>query len=300
MTQDQKDKLADWLQQHFTGGTNIGVIVDHIERYYCPSPGEALNQLDPEIIEQIETVLSQNETSVELAHRRDLIDLLYVHYLAGRSGEGGAIMFTVWDNINNREASAPVYMDQYGKLYADQDPHGVDMSGKRRITPTDKYTIRWPGKVRKDVTTDLTQDFKELNHYFDALSQPQKDAGNLWIAFTDKFRAFENKVLSMYTAPAAGEKMREALDRITKIRIVKGTAGAADSYEKLLEVMVEHVQDIARQALSQPPGNDEWVKASVGSLIVNIDEFTATDSPIRHLNNYRKLKDWSLLTNPTQ
>lgn len=67
-------------------------------------------------------------------------------------------------------------------------------------------------------------------------------------------------------------------------------------------MMAEYEQQwiAAREALSQPPGNDEWVKASVGSLIVNIDEFTATDSPIRHLNNYRKLKDWSLLTNPTQ
>jgi len=42
---------------------------------------------------------------------------------------------------------------------------------------------------------ELVQDFKELNLYLDNLStQTEKDAGNLWIQFSDKFRHFEIKV----------------------------------------------------------------------------------------------------------
>lgn len=43
---------------------------------------------------------------------------------------------------------------------------------------------------------DLPQTLKEFDAYFDALSQPQKDAGNLWIAFSDKWRAFKQALAS--------------------------------------------------------------------------------------------------------
>lgn len=51
---------------------------------------------------------------------------------------------------------------------------------------------------------DLVQDFKELNKYIDNIydyyiRNNGKDAGHLWIAFSDKFNAFRNKILSMPT-----------------------------------------------------------------------------------------------------
>lgn len=62
------------------------------------------------------------------------------------------------------------------------------------------------------VSGSLEQDFKEINIYLDDLykqmTSGEKDAGHLWIAFTDKFNAFEKKVLSQYstlTAPADKE-----------------------------------------------------------------------------------------------
>ena len=56
------------------------------------------------------------------------------------------------------------------------------------------------------VTIDaLAQDFKELNNYLDyfcTTGHEVKDAGNAWIAFSDKFRAFEKRVLSLAASPS--------------------------------------------------------------------------------------------------
>lgn len=46
---------------------------------------------------------------------------------------------------------------------------------------------------------EIIQDFKELNIYLDHLStQKEKDAGNLWIQFSDKFRHFQNKIVAKW------------------------------------------------------------------------------------------------------
>lgn len=49
---------------------------------------------------------------------------------------------------------------------------------------------------------ELVQEFKELNVYLSELclnGHKVKDAGNLWIQFSDKFRAFEKKLLQDYS-----------------------------------------------------------------------------------------------------
>ena len=47
---------------------------------------------------------------------------------------------------------------------------------------------------------DVQQDFKELNVYFNDLYHhgvnQVKDSGHLWIEFSDKFRAFEKRILA--------------------------------------------------------------------------------------------------------
>lgn len=54
---------------------------------------------------------------------------------------------------------------------------------------------------------ELAQTLKEFDAYFDALSQPQKDAGNLWIAFTDKWNAFKKRIISPSASPVGVEEM---------------------------------------------------------------------------------------------
>ncbi|MEK6883460.1 MAG: hypothetical protein AABY22_27785 [Nanoarchaeota archaeon] len=50
---------------------------------------------------------------------------------------------------------------------------------------------------------EFKQDCKELNKYFDALSQQtEKDGGNLWIQLSDKFNAFEKKYTYQFTSPS--------------------------------------------------------------------------------------------------
>ena len=44
-------------------------------------------------------------------------------------------------------------------------------------------------------SAEITQQFKELNAYLDALAKNPKDAGHTWIAFTDKFYNFEKEVV---------------------------------------------------------------------------------------------------------
>jgi hypothetical protein len=56
-------------------------------------------------------------------------------------GESGVRMFEAFDSVNKRVTDRTVYMDQEGDLYEDQDPHGVDMSGTRRIKSTIRYTL---------------------------------------------------------------------------------------------------------------------------------------------------------------
>src|SRR5687768_6696662 len=52
----------------------------------------------------------------------------------------------------------------------------------------------------KEEVMDIQQEFKELNAYFNDLYHhgvnQVKDAGQLWIEFTDKFNAFKRKLLS--------------------------------------------------------------------------------------------------------
>jgi hypothetical protein len=55
--------------------------------------------------------------------------------------EAGVRMFEAFDSVNKRVTDRTVYMDQEGDLYEDQDPHGVDMSGTRRIKSTIRYTL---------------------------------------------------------------------------------------------------------------------------------------------------------------
>jgi hypothetical protein len=63
-------------------------------------------------------------------------------------------------------------------------------------------------------TAEIEQDCKEFRAYFDYLcTQPQKDAGNLWIQLTDKFNAFEKKLLSLSSQSQQQDKVKEPTDQ---------------------------------------------------------------------------------------
>lgn len=53
-------------------------------------------------------------------------------------------------------------------------------------------------KEKEELRNEIDQDFKELNIYFDDLYHHAviqvKDCGQLWIEFSDKFRAFEKRI----------------------------------------------------------------------------------------------------------
>lgn len=60
----------------------------------------------------------------------------------------------------------------------------------------------------------IVQEFKELNIYLDDIYQQgatgePKDAGNLWIAFTDKFNAFKKRLLAGAGGVSEGEAVKE-------------------------------------------------------------------------------------------
>lgn len=57
------------------------------------------------------------------------------------------IKFRVWDNgIMKKFARIPTYIDSEGNLYKDNDPYGLDMSGRRSISPMPNCVVmQWTG-----------------------------------------------------------------------------------------------------------------------------------------------------------
>lgn len=51
------------------------------------------------------------------------------------------LKFRAWDDLNKRMTYDFFFVDSDGGIYYDQDPHGVDISGRRRISATDRLHI---------------------------------------------------------------------------------------------------------------------------------------------------------------
>ena len=51
------------------------------------------------------------------------------------------IKFRAWDSLNKRMIYDYFWIDSDGGVWYDQDPHGVDMSGKKKILCTDRLQI---------------------------------------------------------------------------------------------------------------------------------------------------------------
>ena len=63
--------------------------------------------------------------------------------------------------------------------------------------------------------TEFEQDFKELSIYLDVLCKNGhnvKDAGHTWIAFTDKFRNFKERILAAIPDDTGIKKIAAAYD----------------------------------------------------------------------------------------
>lgn len=67
----------------------------------------------------------------------------------------------VWDKVNKRVVTSGVFLDLEGNVWKDQDPHGVDMSGKRKIALSDQYEVR-PAHPSPDAGQDLEEKAKEI------------------------------------------------------------------------------------------------------------------------------------------
>lgn len=73
MTQDQKDKLTDWLSHELQTGKQprIGVIVDHIERYYCPPPvptktkEEVLSEDHKRLVHELDVIINGENAATQ-------------------------------------------------------------------------------------------------------------------------------------------------------------------------------------------------------------------------------------------
>lgn len=50
------------------------------------------------------------------------------------------IKFRAWDNLNHR-MQFDFFIDSDGAAWMNQDPHGVDMSGKKRVARTDRLEV---------------------------------------------------------------------------------------------------------------------------------------------------------------
>lgn len=51
------------------------------------------------------------------------------------------IKFRAWDSLNKRMVQDYFWIDPDGGVWYDVDPHGVDMSGKKKILPVDRLSV---------------------------------------------------------------------------------------------------------------------------------------------------------------
>lgn len=51
------------------------------------------------------------------------------------------LKFRAWDKLNKRMIYDYFWISSDGNLWRDQDPHGLDMSGRKKIGPTDKLNV---------------------------------------------------------------------------------------------------------------------------------------------------------------
>lgn len=86
---------------------------------------------------------------------------------------------------------------------------------------------------------EIKQEFKELSIYLDDIYfqhvNNTKDAGHLWIAFTDKFNAFKKKLLSL-PAPVEGEEHKSFSEWVNSYNETDPLAVAGDGYDGLSQL----------------------------------------------------------------
>lgn len=100
--------------------------------------------------------------------------------------------------------------------------------------------------------TKFEQDFKELNVYLDVLCKnghDVKDAGHTWIAFSDKFRNFKERILAALpatpptpvsrTAEEIGKKLKDDFYKENGIDWCYGMTALHDYAQYLENIIVE-------------------------------------------------------------
>lgn len=84
------------------------------------------------------------------------------------------------------------------------------------LKPSEYYRLHWWDESPLPPSIEeLNQEFKELNIYlkdlYHQMVNQEKDAGNLWIQFTDKFNAYQKKVVAkLPSIEELAQKLREA------------------------------------------------------------------------------------------
>lgn len=176
-------------------------------------------------------------------------------------GEGEAVAFVEW-------------VDDKNYWRTEQGAWMTNRAGDDKEYTTAELYQLFPGKVSKEVgeyedpdngwvwvamfyssLKELVElkDIKDHLGKTDDYEQRQPlawESARLTINLWHKTGEGANKV-PIPAPPAAGEKMRDALEKIANLS--PSNIGNRNLY-------IQKLQSIAREALSQPPGNDEWVK----------------------------------------
>jgi len=101
---------------------------------------------DEEVSEKALTYMANNGYGSGVNFTKTMVFAALVDFTESllKSKEQGQKELILWDKINNRE-SRFWYRDSSGNFYIDLDPHGVDMSGKRKISiaPKHQYEARY-------------------------------------------------------------------------------------------------------------------------------------------------------------
>lgn len=84
--------------------------------------------------------------------------------------ESKIIKFRAWDTVR-KSFTDSVFLNAIGEVYSDCDPHGVDMSGKRKIamaSPERYILVWWAGETDSNGTEVFTGDIVEWDYEYDS------------------------------------------------------------------------------------------------------------------------------------